>query len=139
MSSIIPSNATTQLLTRNIGTDTYTSLKLPGTLVTLPDFFNGATVADTMPKIFIDDCPTMVPDDSSICTWTIANDEANNVILTESSMVMNIHNASGCTVLAASELVTFGSGEDATYALNIYIKTDEQTINAGEYSAVVKL
>lgn len=139
MASIVPSNTTTQLLTKNIGTDVYTSLKLPGDMVVLSDFFEGATVADTMPKIFIDDCPTMAPDNSSTCTWTISNDEAHNIIVTDSAMVMSVRDASGCTILTASELVAFESEEDTTYALNIYIKTENQTIEAGEYSAVIKL
>ena len=139
MASIVPSNTTTQLLTKNIGTDVYTSLKLPGEMVVLPDFFEGATVTDTMPKIFIDDCPTMAPDNSSICTWTISNDEAHNIIVTDGAMVMTVRDASGCTIVTASELVAFESEEDTTYALNIYIKTDNQTIEAGDYSAVIKL
>lgn len=139
MASIVPSNTTTQLLIKDIGTDVYTSLKLPGEMVTLDGFFEGRTVAETMPQIFIDDCPTMTPDNSSICTWVINNDEENKIILTESSMVMQVRNASGCTVLPASELIAHGTEEDITYSLNIYIKTSDGIINAGDYSAVIKL
>lgn len=139
MASIVPSNTTTQLLIKDIGTDVYTSLKLPGEMVTLDGFFEGRTVAETMPQIFIDDCPTMTPDNSSICTWVINNDEENKIILTESSMVMQVRNASGCVVLPASELIAHGAEEDMTYSLNIYIKTSDGIINAGEYSAVIKL
>lgn len=138
MASIIPSNTTTQLLIKNIGVDTYTSLKLPGNFVVLPDFFEDKSVADTMPKIFIDDCPTMVPDNASVCTWVISNDETNNIIITDSTMVMQVRNSSGSTVLPASELVAYESEGDTTYALNIYIKSSG-TIEAGEYSAVIKL
>ena len=139
MASIVPSNTTTQLLTKDIGTDVYTSLKLPGEMVTLDGFFEGRTVAETMPQIFIDDCPTMTPDNSSICTWVINNDEANKIILTESSMVMQVRDASGGVVLSASELIAHGAEEDMTYSLNIYIKTSDDIINAGDYSAVIKL
>lgn len=139
MASIIPSNTTTQLLIKNVGTDVYTSLKLPSDTVILPNFFEDKTLTDVMPKIFIDDCPEMTPDNSNICTWTIANDEGNNILVSDSATVMQVRNASGSTVLTASELVKFGSVENATYALNIYIKTQNQVIEAGEYSAVIKL
>ena len=53
-------------------------------------------------------------------------------------MVMQVRNSSGSTVLPASELVAYESEGDTTYALNIYIKSSG-TIEAGEYSAVIKL
>lgn len=135
MSSIVPSNTTTQLLTKNIGTDVYTSLKLPGDKVVLPGFFENKTVTETMPQIFIDDCPTMTPDGSSVCTWTISNDEEHNIYVSEGAMVMQVRDASGCMVIPAVELITY----DTTHSLNIYIKTNKPTVNAGEYSAVIKL
>lgn len=140
MASIIPSNTTTQLLTKNTGSeDVYTSLKLPGEKVVLTGFFEGQTVSEAMPQIFIDDCPTMTPDDSSICTWTISSDEANNIIVTDSAIVMQVRDSLGRTVLPATELVTYSSEFGVTYALNIYIKTSNEIINAGDYSAVIKL
>lgn len=140
MASIVPSNITTQLLIKNTGAeDVYTSLKLPGEKVVLTGFFDGQNVSETMPQIFIDDCPTMTPDDSSVCTWSIVNDETNNIIVSDSAMVMQVRDASGCTILPATELVAYASESDTTYALNIYIKTSNAVINAGEYSAVIKL
>lgn len=139
MASIIPSNTTTQLLTKNIGVDSYTSLKLPGEKVVLSGFFEGHNVTETMPQIFIDSCPTMSPDSSGVCTWTINNDPEHNIFVSESAMVMQVRDASGCMVLPATELITYGSGENTTYSLNIYLKTLDDTISADAYVAVIKL
>ena len=139
MSTIVQSNSTTQLLSRAVGTDIYTSLKLPGTMVTLPGFFEDKTVADTMPKLVLYSCGVILADSYGVCTWTISNDEVNDIVLTNSAMVMQLRNSSGCTAIPASELITYGSDINTTYALNIYIKTANTQLNAGEYTALIKL
>lgn len=139
MATIVTSNTTTQLLVKSIGTDVYTSLKLPSEQVTMDDvFFQNKSVNAVMPQIYIDVCGVLTPDESGICTWTIRDDEATAIKVTNQSLVMSIKDSSGNVVLAANELITYGSAPDATYALNIYIKSDE-SIPAETYTAVIKL
>lgn len=139
MSTITTSNVTTQLLIKSVGTDIYTALKLPSDQVTMDNtFFQSRSVNDVMPQIFTDVCGELTPDASGICTWTIRDDEATAIKVTNQSLVMSIKDSSGNVVLAANELITYGTAPDETYALNIYIKSDE-SIPAETYTAVIKL
>ena len=139
MSTITTSNVTTQLLIKSVGTDVYTALKLPSDQVTMDNtFFQSKSVNDVMPQIFTDVCGELTPDSSDICTWTIADDVENSIKVTDQAVVMNIKDSSGNIVLAASELVTYGTEPDTTYAINIYIKS-ATTIPAETYTAVIKL
>lgn len=139
MSTITPSNVTTQLLIKSVGTDIYTALKLPSDQVTMDDtFFDGKSVNEVMPQIFTDACGELTPDASGICTWTIKDDDETSIKVTSQASVMSVKDSTGNFVLAASELVTYGTEPDATYALNIYIKS-ASTIPAESYTAVVKL
>jgi len=139
MSTITPSNVTTQLLIKSVGTDIYTSLKLPSDQVTMDyTFFQGKSVNEVMPQIFTDVCGELTPDVSGVCTWTIKDDAETSIKVTSQASVMSVKDSTGNFVLAASELVTYGTEPDATYALNIYIKS-ASTIPAESYTAVVKL
>ena len=139
MSTITTSNVTTQLLIKSVGTDVYTALKLPSDQVTMDNtFFQSKSVNDVMPQIFTDVCGELTPDASDICTWTIADDVENSIKVTDQAVVMNIKDSSGNIVLAANELVTYGTEPDTTYAINIYIKS-ATTIPAETYTAVIKL
>lgn len=139
MSTITPSNVTTQLLIKSVGTDIYTSLKLPSDQVTMDyTFFQNKSVNEVMPQIFTDVCGELTPDASGICTWTIKDDDETSIKVTSQATIMSIKDSAGNSVLAANELVAYGTDPDTTYALNIYIKSTE-TIPAESYTAVVKL
>lgn len=140
MSTIVTSNTTTQLLVKNEGVDIYTSLKLPSDQVTMDNpFFQDRSVNDVMPQIYIDEVgQTLTPDASGFCTWEIKNDPANNIVLTEKSVILNVKDRSGNTVIPASSLITYGTSPNTTYALHIYIKSSG-SIFSGDYSAVIQL
>lgn len=140
MATITTSNTTTQLLVKSTGTDIYTALKLPSDQVIMDKpFFESKSVNDVMPQTYIDiQDIALTPDLSGYCTWEIKDDEENNVKLTDKSMVLNVRNSSGITILTGSSLVSYGSAPNMTYALQIYIKSNT-TIPAETYSAVIQL
>lgn len=139
MATITPSNATTQLLIRLVGDSAYSALKLPSDQVTMDDaFFQSKSVNDVMPQIYIDECPILYHDIDGFCTWEIKDDPENNIYVTNKAMVLNVRNSSGNTVITASDLVTYGTEPDATYSLNIYLRSDSD-IAAGTYTAVIQL
>ena len=128
MAEIVPSNSTTQLLIKILGTDNYQSLKLPASQVLMDD---NQTVSDVMPQIITEVCNTLIPDVSGFCTWEIPD-------VTDKSVVLSVRDIQGNNVVAANSLITYGTAPDATYSLQIYIKS-KTNIYTGSYTAIIQL